>query len=70
MKVKELIKELEKLNPELIVVVDGYEGGVTELEVCGETTIELNKNNQWWYGEHEECKPDADNAVTVCYLPR
>lgn len=70
MRVKDLIIELQKLNPELMVVVDGYEGGVSELKIVGEITVELNKNNEWWWGEHDECDPNNDEAVTVCYLPR
>ena len=70
MKVKELIEELKKLDPELMVVVDGYEGGVSELNTCGETTVKLDVNSEWWYGKHEECDPSYDDAVTVCYLPR
>lgn len=72
MNVRELIEELKKLNPNLMVVVDGYEGGVSELKTVGETTIRLNANDEtdWWYGRHEECDPNHDDAVTVCYLPR
>ena len=32
MKVKELIEALSQLDPELMVVVAGYEGGVDEID--------------------------------------
>ena len=54
MKVKDLIEQLKALDPELMVVRPGYEGGVTE--VCQVTiiTVALNVNEEWYYGEHEQ----------------
>jgi len=53
MKVKELIEVLSQLDPELMVVVHGYEGGVNEVERCNVYDIELNVNTAWYYGKHE-----------------
>ena len=53
MKVKELIELLSQLDPELMVVVAGYEGGVNEIKKYKLCDIELNVNTDWYYGKHE-----------------
>ena len=53
MKVKELIEKLSQLDPELMVVRSGYEGGVDEVTDYGLCDIELNVNDEWYYGKHE-----------------
>jgi hypothetical protein len=53
MKVKELIQELQKLDPELLVVVAGYEGGVDELKNITQYKIELDAHKDWaFFGDH------------------
>jgi hypothetical protein len=55
MKAKELIEQLQKLDPETIVLVDGYEGGYAvpigtkQMEVCGPF------EREWYYGEYDDC---------------
>ena len=53
MKVKELIEKLQEFDPELMVIRDGYEGGVSEATQTEFVTIALNVNTSWYYGEHE-----------------
>ena len=53
MKVKELIETLSQLDPELMVVVAGYEGGVNEMDKYELCDVELNANDEWYYGKHE-----------------
>ena len=53
MKVKELIEALSQLDPELMVVRSGYEGGVDEIKKIKIYDIELNVNTEWYYGKHE-----------------
>ncbi len=53
MKVKELIERLKTLDPELMVVRSGYEGGVEEATEVDVRTIALNVNPEWYYGSHE-----------------
>ena len=53
MKVKELIEKLSQLDPELMVVRSGYEGGVNEIKKYKLCNIELNVNDEWYYGKHE-----------------
>lgn len=74
MKVKELILRLQGCDQEAMVVVDGYEGGFTELvKVTDRLPIALNVNRESYYGEHEcvfsNDYPDARRAYAV-YLPR
>lgn len=53
MKVKDLIEKLQQFDPELMVVRDGYEGGVEEATYAEEVSIALNVNEAWYYGSHE-----------------
>jgi len=53
MKVKELIAELQKCDPEHRVVVDGYEGGMADIGKPITIKIVLNINEEWYYGSHE-----------------
>jgi preprotein translocase subunit YajC len=53
MKVKELIELLSQMNPELMVVIGGYEGGVDEIDKFEMCDIELNVNTEEYYGKHE-----------------
>jgi len=53
MKVKELIEKLQRCDPETMVVVNGYEGGVNPCCVCKEKHIKLGVNSEWYYGNHE-----------------
>jgi len=69
MKVKELILRLQACDPELIVVVDGYEGGVTEVQnIVDRKPLKLNVNEDWWYGEHEI--DSADHDCFAVYISR
>lgn len=55
MNVKDLIEKLSQYNPETLVVVSGYEGGVTETFVVSENEVSLNvyDESESWCGEHE-----------------
>lgn len=65
MKVKELIKALQKENPENIAVRSGCEGGVSEIREVGPVKIKLNVNEAWYYGEHEK---DEDGDTNATYI--
>lgn len=69
MKVKELIETLSQLDPELMVVIGGYEGGVDEVSRYELCNIELNVNDDWFYGKHEvlsdKDKPENKDSTTV-----
>ncbi len=69
MTVDELIQLLAKHPPDLRVMLDGYEGGVDDLEPHFVLTsdVHLNANTRWYYGRHEEAYAgDRDKgAATV-----
>lgn len=62
MTVKELIEQLQQLDPELHVFTEGYEGGYKYVELEDEIMeIALDVHDEWWYGKHE----DADSSYFV-----
>ena len=67
MKVKKLIELLSQMDPELLVVVAGYEGGVDEMDKFEMCDIELNVNTEWYYGKHEilEKEPTKKDSTIV-----
>ncbi len=65
MKIKDLIAKLQELDQELLVVVDGYEGGVTEQITIRKVKIDLNVNQEWYYGEHEESQNGKVAAILL-----
>lgn len=78
MKVRELIEKLQQFDPEMMVVLDGYEGGVDELKYVQSANVALNFNEEGYYGKHEPVTDGYLTAeeqkihpiVTVVYLPR
>ncbi len=53
MNVQQLIEKLSVLDPEMMVVVDGYEGGVKEAFDVDIEVLALNVHEEWYYGNHE-----------------
>ena len=60
MKVKELIKLLSDLDPDLMIVKPGYEGGfddprISEVELVIDSNWDEKKkeSKQWYYGRHD-----------------
>jgi hypothetical protein len=72
MKVKELIEQLQKFDPELPVMIQGYEGGIDAPEKPYQTPIRLNVHEEWYYGKHEiHNVTDAEKAdCEAIILPR
>lgn len=75
MKVRELIEKLQHFDPEMLVVVDGYEAGFDEVEKLVQIAIVSNPNKQIedydvdWEGEFSESTiDDADEFALL--LPR
>jgi hypothetical protein len=64
--VKELIEQLQQLDPELHVFVDGYEGGYDDVVISEVKDIALDVNNDWWYGvndNYDETKHITNTVV-------
>jgi hypothetical protein len=69
MKVSELIKHLETLDPELNVFVRGYEGGYDYPTISEVHTFKLNVNDEWWYGSHEINSLEGDVKGVILERP-
>jgi hypothetical protein len=71
MKVKELIKFLETYDPEMRVVVNGYESGFDEVTKLYQVGIAKSKKklDNYWDGEFEEVVVD-DSDEAALLLPR
>ena len=67
MKVLELTNLLLHLDPDMIVVISGYEGGLTEIISVEEKRINGN-NEEWWFGEYKETTLDDQNGVNTLRL--
>jgi hypothetical protein len=66
MKVKDLLEELNKLDPEEFVFVDGYEGGLSDPVLFGpsDVAVDHNKNQKLaYFGPHEEIVFDDEEFV-------
>lgn len=53
MTVKELIEQLQALDPESRVFVRGYEAGYDDINMVKPNKMVLNVNNVWYYGKHD-----------------
>lgn len=62
MKVKDLIKELQLLDQESMVVISGYEGGCSEVSSATQKQIALDVHKSWYYGSHELIEDDYYKA--------
>ncbi len=65
MKVSELIERLQRLSPDLDVLVEGYETGfdpIHSLKVC---TVERNAAAEDWDGEFEESPDGVQEALLI-----
>jgi hypothetical protein len=62
MTVKELIEQLQQLDPDLHVFTSGYEGGFDDVYVGKDIMeIALDVHEEWYYGKHDS----ADNTYYV-----
>ena len=61
MTVKELIEQLQKLDPNLHVFTEGYEGGYNDIDEDYDVLeIALDVHSDWWYGPHESVESVYD----------
>lgn len=63
-----MISKLEKLDPDLRVFTNGYEGGYNDAVVVEGNIINIvtNYNTEWYYGKHESAnkiKLSANHVV-------
>ena len=71
MKVKQLIEKLSQEDPEMRVVVTGYECGYDDLEELIKVGISKNtkKEDKWWEGGFHEA-PKIEPFEIALLLPR
>lgn len=70
MKVKELIKALGKYDPELKVVVDGYEGGYNDPEELELVNMKIRPNAAWYDGKYDYVGLGEKSEETAVCIPR
>jgi hypothetical protein len=64
MTVRELIEQLQTLDPELRVFNRGYEAGLDDVNGISKViNVELNHYTEWYYGDHKEVDDEAPNTV-------
>ena len=66
--VGELVKELNKYPKNMKVLVDGYEGGLADIDSICNGEVRLNWHGNWYYGAHEgygavKDHPNADKGI-------
>jgi hypothetical protein len=63
MTVRELIEKLNKIeDKELLVFVNGYEGGLDDAELGTEVwSVLMNYNKDWYYGKHQRLMNDIES---------
>lgn len=69
MKVKELLEILQKLDPETLVIVDGYEGDFDTPRNTHQFYVK-EQEAEWYYGEYETCPKEDPAAIKAILLPR
>lgn len=70
---QELINHLLKFPSDMLVFVEGYEGGYDELETVEQKDIRKTSFPSPFSGTHDEFYPSLDNEsikLTVIVLPR
>jgi hypothetical protein len=67
MTIKELIEQLQTLDPDLYVFVSGYEGGYNDAgPISNVVDMALDYHEEWYYGKHEKvenCHPLIENKI-------
>lgn len=64
MTIKELKEKINSYPDDLRVLVDGYEGGFSEISEVKKTKVKLNIHTESYYGPHEDTE-DADTEVII-----
>ena len=70
MKAKELIEELQKLDPDTIVLVDGYEGGYAVPKRTKQIEVSGPFKREWYYGEYDDYNKEELLKIQAILLSR
>jgi len=68
MTVSELMNLLRDMPQNHPVVIRGYERGVDDVALVEEVEVDLNANDEWYYGRHEIASNVDDKSVPAVYL--
>ena len=63
--VKDLIEELQKCDPNMPVMLNGYEGGLNSVRYTEVVKVTLNCNTEWYYGRHERSSEGNVTAIVI-----
>lgn len=63
MTVKDLKELLNNYPDDIQVFVRGYEGGLDDVNPGEIVNVELNYNNEWYYGKHEQISEETEKTV-------
>ena len=66
MTAKELIIQLQKLSPEIKIVVRGYEEGYNDIQQLKPVKLKEELNAKWYYGEYS--KDDSPHSIEAIEL--
>ncbi len=66
--VRELIEKLKEFDGDIRLILRGYEGGYSDVDLSQISAIKiaLNKNTSWYYGNHDE--PEEDDTPVDAIL--
>ena len=70
MKIKELIDVLQKLDPEMLVLVDGYEGGYDTPVAAERIEVIGPLDTEWYYGRYQDATDDHPSDIVAFVLRR
>jgi hypothetical protein len=70
MNVKNLIEILKKYPEDNLILLEGYEGGLSEIGVIQESTVKLNQNKEDYYGPHEKSENDEPSDINAIIFYR
>jgi hypothetical protein len=63
MKVRELIEQLQSMDQDLEVYVNGYEGGINDAESVKFIEVIRDLNEEWYYGNHENVEDLGSGTI-------
>jgi hypothetical protein len=69
MKAKELIEALQKLDPETLVLVNGYEADYDTPKEAVEIIV-CEQHTEWYYGDYQICQKEDAAAIEGVLLSR
>jgi hypothetical protein len=61
----ELIELMFEYSDDTMVVIPGYQGGLSDVSWVEEVKLKLNVNSAWYYGPHEA---EDDGDTVAIYL--